>query len=174
MQQVDAVRTSKSARHAVLCRRLYVCGTCASVCDTSRHVRIRTFDGRLCCCKCKGDNIFHADMLGRIGLSGDGTEAHYWCMFCHRVHVFSGSERSPSWTSCHMQVEEHHGTKGASERVTCSVCNVCASRGVWQRVNHLTGALQTYHFCSRHAPRGEQLKFKVNSRHMERWSARMQ
>ena len=64
-----------------------------------------------------------------------------------------------------MQVEEHHRTKGASERVTCSVCNVCASRGVWQRVNHLTGALQ---------PRGEQLKFKVNSRHMERWSARMQ
>ena len=174
--QVDAVRVSRSARHAVLCRRLYVCGTCAAVCDPSRHVRIRTSDGKLCCCKCKGDKVFHADMLGRIGLSNDGAEAHYWCMFCRCVHTFNGSEPPPSWTTClHASSDKREGAKAqCSERVECGVCSVSASRAAWQRVNHLTGELHTYHFCSRHAPRGEQLRFKVNSRHMERWAARVQ
>ena len=83
LQQVDAVRASKSARHAVLCRRLYVCCTCASVCDTSCHVRIRTVNGRLCCCKCKGDNIFLADMLGRVGLSGGELLVHVLTLCPH-------------------------------------------------------------------------------------------
>lgn len=133
------------------------------------QMRLDTLSQTLVCATCLGQQIVHVDMLGRI-LTYFKT-AFYLCPACFTIQPYTGGLEQP-WAPepcCqHPAASATHTRpcKGGRRRNTCCACGENAlTHSLW-RVDHLTGHMQEFHYCQRHAPRHEAARWCVNARQL--------
>jgi len=151
-------------RSSYLRSRLTVCMQCAL---TSRNIlqarlRLDTLRQTLMCSACEGRDLLSVDMLGRV--LRHRRQTYLLCPCCCTIQPYRGEQ---AWR----QEECAHRAPRRSRvpvkvRRACCVCQEYAYPVSAERVDHLTGEMRVFHFCTRHMPRGEALFNCVNARQL--------
>lgn len=133
------------------------------------QMRLDTLAQELVCATCLGRQIVHVNMLGRILVYL--KTAFYLCPACFTVQPYAGGLEQPWAPEPCCQHPASNATqpspcKGGRRRNTCFTCGENALTHSLSRVDHLTGLMQEFHFCQRHAPRHEAARWCVNARQL--------
>ena len=153
----------------------YVCMNCTLHHKHHQNPRLRldTIQQRLVCATCMKSDLIHVNMLGKI--LRFKRQHFYLCPSCVTIQQYMGQGEQP-WCadkSVHRcpHKHAHHGPQpGGRKRRSCEVCNETALANGVERVNHLTGEMQAFHYCQRHFPRWDVLIKCINARQMGAYS----
>jgi len=174
--QERALAALRDSRKAHFSTKVYVCSTCVDILQPRNSLRLNTTTGGIICAACKTQSIILVESLGRILVTREGAKL-MWCPYCASVQKYS--ESVPWWTgSCaHAPPQESpqappRGSEGQLHRHVChkGQCNNAQARKSVSRVNHLTGELYQFWYCSKHQPSERDVRHQCNVRDMVAWN----
>lgn len=147
------------------------------------RLRLDTLQQTLVCASCMRGNLIQVDLLGRI--LRFRQQHFYLCPICVSVQQYKGQGEQP-WSPpsrepvcrdgvvqqmCpHMPARAVEAQMHAKRKVTCFICTEPALLHPIDRVDHLTGKMQQFHYCQRHMPRAEVLIHCVNARQLAKFN----
>jgi hypothetical protein len=181
MQQESLASTGRARmRASFLQSRWYICMQCMVHHKSQHHrtrLRLDTLTHRLVCATCLTEDPVAINMVGRV-LQYHHTH-YYLCPTCITIQPYQGQKEQP-WTSggCSHQVGDtkRRGSgpdpKPPKRKEACCICLEHALVQTALRVDHLTGEMQEFHYCQRHAPRSETARMCVNARQMASFAGR--
>ncbi len=132
------------------------------------QMRLDTLTRTLVCATCLSPEVIHVNLLGRAMVYRRTT--FYVCPACVSIQPYKNPIQQPwggsSTATCsHTDAREGLNVGGKIKR-TCYVCGENAHTNPLRRVDQLTGIMQEFHYCQRHAPRPEAAKRCVNARQL--------
>lgn len=188
-EEALAAVDSTRSRATFLQTRWYVCMQCmASGKSHSQRPRLRldTLTQNLVCATCLSQNPLSINMIGRV-LRYHNTH-YYWCPSCTTIQPYQAQREQPWARPKHIEPAEggwctHRnptdkkprkgsGGKGFKQKGICCICSEHALTQSVTRVDHLTGEMQGFHYCQRHAPRFDAVRKYVNANQMLAFTGR--
>jgi hypothetical protein len=153
---------SSCVRTRWIASRLHVCMQCLY---TKNHLhnkfRLNVFTEKIVCSECLSHEVVSLDMLGRIAVILNVS--YILCPQCYKVHPYHGDKGS--WLAfCPLASAD---PKEESLPLMCEICSETAGLTGYERVNHLTGEMQTIGYCSKHHPAEHAAKECWNVRQMK-------
>ena len=151
-------------RSTYLRSRLTLCMQCALTSRSVLQARLRLdmLHQTLMCSACEGRDLLSVDMLGRV--LRHRRQTYLLCPCCCTIQPYQGEQ---AWRKEECQHRAPRRSRvSVKVRRTCCVCQEYAYPLSVERVNHLTGEMRVFHFCTRHMPRGEALFNCVNARQL--------
>ena len=183
--QEHALSAIQDSRKAHFSTKVYVCSACVDILQPRSHLRLDTTTGGVICSACKSQSIVLVESLGRIIVTRDGAKL-MWCPYCASVQRYS--ESLPWWTGSCAHAPQHESTQahapqhestqalqgaGASlHRHVChkGQCNNAQARKSVHRIDHLTGEMYQFWYCSKHQPSERDVRHHCNVRDMVAWN----
>jgi hypothetical protein len=147
--------------------RLHLCVHCTYHKNNLHHkFRLNIHKEKLICSECMRDDVISVDVLGRSMVVHGNT--YILCPICCTVHVYQGDGNS--WiSSCKSYIKQEK-----QEKIKCDVCGDCSVNAnggfqgnTYERINQLTGAMETIGFCFKHQPNDYAVNNCVNIHQMK-------
>lgn len=150
---------------------------CALVQKTHNTPRLRldTLRQALVCATCMRNDLIKVNLLGRT--LRYRQQHFYLCPVCVSIQQYKGKEEQP-WMPrvsadgqlvCPHMPGRQPGTP-LKQRCLCCICSEPALVHTIERIDHLLGKFQQFHFCQRHMPRLDILIKCVNARQLAAYS----
>jgi hypothetical protein len=157
-------RPGTTYRQLYMQTRMHICLACMSQkAGGGRVFRLDTLTQKLICANCFSDQILSVDLLGRTVRAKSIT--YYMCPSCLTLQTYQGNELMWSTDSCPHEPHVKQDQKRAAKSI-CDMCDDAATPTRWDRVDFLTGKIETIRCCQRHTPSWEESKYCTNTRQL--------